>query len=184
MAFFSKFSLAIVIAGLAVALVPAQTAKKQSKNFSLTPSSHGSCPVEMQAEHSPGLAEQVRVGKGSAGVERRHAIGQHLQLGLSNSRPTAIDAVRITVHGWMAKGRALPANPGAGPGRADASRTVDVKVNIAPHHTTETDVWVDGLTAVTSIDLVGVSYADGSNWKASAQECRIVPDLEMLISRK
>jgi hypothetical protein len=181
---FGKFSLAALITGfVAVTLGNAQS-KNQTKAFVVTAQSQGSCPVAMQAQHSPGLTAQVPVGgSGSPDVERQHGVRQHLQLTLGNAKLAAIESIRLTVHGWKAKGRTVPAS-GADLSYADALQTVDLKVNIGPHETAETDVWVSGLTAVDSIDLVGVSYSDGSSWKASAQACRIVPDPAMLISSK
>jgi hypothetical protein len=179
---FGKLSIAAVVAGVVAVSSGSAQSKNQTKVFVITAPSPGSCPVAMQAQHSPGLTAQVPVGRsGSAGVERQHGVRQHLQLALNNSKPTAIESIRITVHGWSAKGRTVPAS-GADLSDADALQTVDLKVNIGPHETAQTDVWVSGLTAVDSIDLVGVNYSDGSSWKPLAQACRIVPDPEMLIS--
>jgi hypothetical protein len=181
---FGKLSVAAVVAGVVAVTSGSAQSKNQTKTFVVTAPSQGSCPVAMQAQHSPGLTAQVPVGRsGSAGAERQPGVRQHLQLALSNSKPAAIEAIRITVHGWSAKGRTVPTT-GADLSNEDALQTVDLKVNIGPHETVQTDVWVSGLTAVGSIDLVGVSYSDGSSWKASAQACRVVPDPEMLISHR
>jgi hypothetical protein len=179
-----RLSVAAVVAGVVVVTSGIAQSKNEPQIFVVTAPSPGSCPVAMQAQHSPGLSAQVPVGRsGSRGAERQHGVRQHLQLALSNSKPTAIESILITVHGWRAKGRTVPASS-ADLNDADALQTVDLKVNIGPHETTQTDMWVSGLTAVDSIDLVGVNYSDGSSWKASAQACRIVPDPEMLISHR
>ena len=179
-----RLSVAAVVAVFMAVTSGIAQSKSEPQTFVVTAPSPGSCPVAMQAQHSPGLSAQVPVGRsGSAVAERQHGVQQHLRLALSNSKPTAIESILITVHGWSAKGRTLPAS-GAVSNYADALQTVDLKVNIGPHETAQTDVWVSGLTAVDSIDLMGVSYSDGSSWKASAQACRIVPDPEMLISHR
>jgi hypothetical protein len=45
------------------------------------------------------------------------------------------------------------------------------------------DLWVPGMTAVHSIELNSVTYADGSAWKLPAgPACRTIPDPMMLVS--
>lgn len=183
MASLGKFSLVIAAAALAASPGYAQTAKKQTKPVIITPS-QASCPVGMQAQHAPGLTAQVPVGKsGSENGAAHRGTGQHLQLTLNNPKGGAISEVRLRIHGWSAKGRTVPAQT-AGADYTDASRTFDLKVSIEPHGTAKKDVWVHGMTAVNSIDLIGVSYEDGSRWKpASLQVCSIMPDPTMLISK-
>lgn len=178
---FGKFSLVFAAAGLAASLGSAQAAKKQTQPVIISPS-QVSCPVAMQAQHAPGLTAQVPVGK-SGNVAAHRGIGQHLQLTLNNPKTAAISKVRIRVRGWSAKGRKVPAQK-AGSDYTDASRTLDLKVTIASHGTATKDVWVHGLTAVNSIDLIGVSYEDGSNWEPGSAQCSIMPDPTMLISQK
>jgi hypothetical protein len=46
-----------------------------------------------------------------------------------------------------------------------------------------TDLSLSHFTAVTSIDLDSITYADGSTWRsASAGACSVVPDKRMLIA--
>jgi hypothetical protein len=180
---FGKFSLVVAAALLAVSFASAQDGKNQVKTIILTPPEQVGCPVGMQAEHSPGLGVTVPVDKnGSVSREPIRREGQHLQLTLNNPKGSAISTVRIKVRGWSATGRTMPAQR-TGSAYADASQTLDVKVNVAPHGTAKTDVWVHGMTAVDAIDLIGVKYEDGLSWRpASLQVCSIMPDPEMLIS--
>jgi hypothetical protein len=47
------------------------------------------------------------------------------------------------------------------------------------------DIVVDGVSATQTIDLVSLTYADGSSWKlADGASCRIAPDPLMLISAR
>ena len=177
---FGKFSL-VVAAALAASLGSAQAAKKQTQPVIISPS-QVSCPVAMQAQHAPGLTAKVPVGKSGSAAEH-YGTGQHLQLTLNNPKTAAISEVRIRVRGWRAKGRTVPAQK-AGEDYTDASRTLDLKVTIASHGTATKDVWVHGLTAVNSIELIGVSYEDGSSWKPGSVQCSIMPDPTMLISQK
>lgn len=173
---FGKLSLAFAIAGLAVATSGvAQTGKKLTIVIPASPDA--SCPVAMRAEH--GVDGRMRAVKGAAPHSGQ---GQQLELTLHNAKPGAISAVRITAHGWDGTGRTLPAHE-TNSVDGNATATLGLKVSINPGKSAETDVWVSGLTAVDSIDLVGVSYADGSSWTPAASEaCSVVPDPEMLIS--
>lgn len=183
MASLGKFSLLVVAAALAVPAALAQQEKDQGKTVVVTP--QVSCPVALQAQHAPGLTAQIPVEKnGSVAREPSRREGQHLQLTLNNPKMSAITAVRIRVRGWKARGRATPAQR-SGSDYANASRVMNLKVDIGPRATTKTDVWVTGMTAVDSIDLIGVAYADGSSWKpARLQVCSIMPALTMLISSR
>lgn len=190
MAFLGKFSLVAAGAALAACFAGAQTGKEQTKISQIqvivtNPPPQVSCPVGMQAQHSPGLTAEVRVGKGGNGaLESHREMGQHLELTLNNSKDKAISEVQIRVRGWSAKGHTMPAQS-ASSDYSDASRILDVKVNIAPHGTAKTEVWVHGMTAVDAIDLIGVSYENGSSWEpASLQVCSIIPDGTMLISER
>ena len=181
MASFGKFSLLFAAAALAANLGSAQAPKKQIQTVIISPS-QVSCPVGMQAQHAPGLTAQVPVGK-RGNVAAHRGTAQHLQLTLNNPKTATISEVQIRVRGWSAKGRAVPA-PKAGADYTDASRRFDLKVTIASHETAKKDVWVHGLTAVNSIELIGVSYEDGSSWKPGSVQCSIMPDPTMLISQE
>jgi hypothetical protein len=185
MASFGRFSLVVAAAGLAASVAYAQADKNQVKTVIITPPFQASCPVGMQAQHASGPTAQVPVDKNGS-VSRKHSPNpeQHLQLTLKNPKGTAISEMRIRVRGWSAKGRTLPAQT-AGADYTDVSRMFDLKVDIGSHGTAKKDVWVHGMTAVNSIELIGVSYADGSSWKpASLQVCSIMPDPTMLISSR
>jgi len=179
--FFSKFSLMVAFAGLMAATMGhPETGKK--KTAVATPHESSSCPVVMEAAHSSALPPRVLVGTDGKAMQR--GIGQELELTLSNARLGEISAIRITAHGWDGKGRTL-ATQNAASTHGTASKTVNVKVSVGPRASAETNVWVKGMTAVDSIDLVGVNYADGSSWKAATPgACRVVPDPATLISQK
>ena len=139
----------------------------------------------MRAEYGTGGGLQAMKGGAT-----HSGIGQQMQLMLDNPKPAAISAIRITFHGWDGTGRTLPAESTApaveaNSSYANASRTLDLTVSIDPQKSADMLVWVSGLTAVDSIDLDSVSYADGSNWEPQgSQACRIVPDMTMLISNR
>jgi hypothetical protein len=180
---FAKFSLVAAIAALAVVCASAQAGKSESKAI-IVPLPPGlNCPLGVQAQHSSGLTAKVPVGKNGDAIAKPE-MGQHLQLMLNNLKGTAISSIRITVYGWSGKGHTMPA-AGVDSSYATGSQTVELKANVGPRATATEDVWVNGLTSVSSIDLDEVNYADGLSWRSSeAQACRIVPDPEMLISSR
>jgi hypothetical protein len=178
MSFISKFSLAFAIVGLAaVTSGSAQSGKKLT--IILPAAANMSCPVAMRAEH--GVDGSMLTVKG----EKAHrGQGQQLELTLYNAKPGAISAVEIRAHGWNGMGRTLPARE-LHASDGNATETLDLALSIGPRASAETDVWVNGLTAVDSIDLIGVSYVDGSIWEPTTPEaCSVTPDPMMLISQR
>jgi hypothetical protein len=184
MSIFGKFSLVAAMVTLAVVCASAQ-AGNENKAVLVPLPPDLNCPVGVQAQHSSGLTAKVPVGKnGDVIAKPKGEMDQHLQLMLSNLKGTAISSIRITVHGWSGKGQTMPAT-GVDSSYATGSQTVELKANVEPHATAKEDLWVNGLTSVSSIDLDEVNYADGLSWRSSAAEaCRIVPDPEMLISSR
>lgn len=176
---FAKFLLMFAVAGLvAVASGSAQTAKNQTNIIIVPVPSQVSCPVAMQAQHGADGSTMMVAGGAHRGI------GQLLQFTMNNPKLATISAIRITVHGWDVKGRTLPAVETTS-SYASASRTLDLTLSIGAHKTADTDVWVNGLTAVDSIDLEQVSYTDGSNWEPSTQQaCHIMLNAITLISSK
>lgn len=171
-----KVSFAFVFAGLMSLSSGAQTTTTKATIVTLPPAAN--CPVALRAQH--GVDGSVVAVSGKA----HHGIGQQIELTLNNPGNTAISSIRITFHGWNGKGRTLPAGA-ANSSDTTASRTLELKVSIAPHTSKKTALWVSGLTSVDSIDLDEVRYAKGLSWRSSAtQVCRIVPDGEMLISHR
>lgn len=173
---FTKFSLAVAVAGLAATpFGSAQANKNQARiDFAKTPMA---CPVVLQAEHSPdGSMRRVK------GEAPREGVGQQLQIEVTNAKMAAITSIQLAVHGWSGKGRTLPAQKAD---EANGSKTVDVTLKVGPLKTADANVWVSGLTSVNAIDLIGVDYADGSNWKPTGTDaCHFTPDGLMLISHK
>ena len=181
---FARFSFAFIFAGLAAA-APGHAQTGTTQTIVLPAAGNVSCPVAMQAQYgADGGLMAVRGGATHSGI------GTPLRLTLNNPKPGEISAIRITFHGWDGTGRTLPAKSTAPAAEtnssyANATRTMDLTVSIGPQKSADTVVWVSGLTAVDSIDLDSVSYADGSNWEPRAsQACRIVPDPKMLISNR
>jgi hypothetical protein len=180
MASYAKFWMAVTAAGLlSMGAVRAETVKKAAK---VALQGQTSCPIAMVAQQEAGLLSQKEV----EAQRKAHATGpaHQIHFKFTNEKLGAIAAIQLRVNGWDGVARDVPLI------KTDARKTntwklVDVKVNIGPRKSAETDVWVRGLTSLNSIDLMSVHYADGSNWKASnTSACSVVPDPTMLISQR
>lgn len=136
------------------------------------------CPVSLRAKQAAGgdlLAVDNGQPKGPA---------QRLHLILNNRDSRRITGAKVTVRGLTAKARvtrALTAPPSQDDA-SDAARTLEVTFTSGLHGEVSADLRVPDLTAVQSIDLNSVTYADGSTWKLSPDNgCRSVLDPTMLI---
>jgi hypothetical protein len=176
----AKFSMVVTVTGLVFASSGwAETGKTTTR---AVPTGNASCPVAIEARHAGGLTAQVMVGKNQA--VSSGATGQELQLTLTNATLGAVSAVRIKVRGWDHEGRSLPAIEAASK-HANTIKTLAVTVDLGPRKTAETNVRVRGLSAVDSLELMAVKYADGSSWKTPTPgACSVVPDPTMLISER
>jgi hypothetical protein len=190
------FSSALVLLSSPIALaaqnaVPQQQAfgvagttgrPSQSTVLRLAPRAAG-CPVSLRAQH---LADFGMIRTGNAA---REGVGQRLHLALTDNRASRIVGATVTVHGYSNKSRLTETAMDSG--ASDAARTVTVPFSTvrsgapssAPSELAAGDVWVAGMTAVATIDLDSVTYADGSVWKFSGQAaCRFTPDPLMLVA--
>ncbi len=141
------------------------------------PSRIFACPVFMRAQH---LADGSMVRTGNAHPK---GMGQWLHLSLSDNPSQAITAATVTIHGYSNKGRITQA---AGRnGAFDAAQTMTVPLSATSPQLAVGDVWAPGMTAVATIDLDAVTYADGSTSSFTGQPaCRIAPDPLMLITSR
>lgn len=135
------------------------------------------CPVGLRAQHlSDGSMVKTR-------DKQPEGIGQRLHLSFTSaSHPVA--RATMNVRGWTTEGRMEQAA-----GKADKHSTRQgadgVRTLTAPVTDGAADVRAPGLTAVTSIELVSLEYADGTTWtQADAGSCYVVPDPLMLVGAR
>ena len=135
------------------------------------------CPVVLVARQK---ADGVMV---EVGERRPKGPAQRLHLTVEYPGSKAITRARITVHGFIAKARVAP-TPARGGSPAEASKTLEVAFRPDPKgNSASADLWVPGLTAVRTIDLDAVTFADGSSRSLVGRAaCSIVPDPLMLIA--
>lgn len=135
------------------------------------------CPVGLRAQH---LADgnMVKTGNGHP-----KGPGQRLHLTLTSPDARTLVSATFNVRGWTAA-RAHMEQTGAAHGPALAVRTLQAPLTAGTGRSASADLWAPGLTAVESVELLAVSYADGSTWTpAAGNSCRITPDPLMLIAQ-
>ena len=147
-----------------------------------------SCPIGMQARHGAGLPVAMSAGPSINGSPIdpnspafTHERAQRIHLTMTNLLSREIVSAQFVVHGYSNKGRALNlANSSPEP---DLAKTVDVVLDVKGKSEASSDLSLSRFTAVTSIDLNSITYADGNTWHTpSRQACSITPDLIMLVA--
>lgn len=137
------------------------------------------CPVNLHAEQ--GMGGELREVLPGHHETAPQWVGQQVRLTLANTRLIRITAARIKVRGYTPTSRVVP----SGFPPPDAARSLDLVLTVAPEQDVSTELRLENFSAVTSIELESVSYADGSKWQASAENrCKIAPDPVMLITSR
>lgn len=135
------------------------------------------CPVSIEASH---LSDGNIV---KTDADHPKGVGQRLHLKLNNPHQRTITSATVNLRGWTAKGRT--AQVGASEDAALGVRTLMVPFTPSADHTVSADVWVPGLTAVVSVELLSVKYSDESTWTPpQGKSCRVAPDLLMLVTQR
>jgi hypothetical protein len=100
---------------------------------------------------------------------------------MTNRLSREIVSAQFVVHGYSSKGRAMNlANSSSEP---DLAKTVDVVLDVKGKSEASSDLSLSRFTAVTSIDLNSITYADGNTWHTPSPEaCSIAPDSVMLVA--
>ncbi len=141
------------------------------------PASSGVCPVSVHAQQSS-TATAMEVDS-----SRPKGLAQLLHLTLAKQPDSSrIARATVTVRGLLPKTRATLTPMTLGSDPSDATRTLDVAFPAGSDKNASADLWVPGMSAVYSIDLVSVTYADGSTWKlAAGKTCHTPIDGVMLV---
>jgi hypothetical protein len=147
-----------------------------------------SCPIGMQARHGAGVPVSMNAGPSINGSPiapnsqaSTHTRAQKIHLTMTNLLSREIVSAQFVVHGYSNKGRAMNlANSSPEP---DLAKTVDVVLDVKGKSEASSDLSLSRFTAVTSIDLNSITYADGNTWNTpSAEACSVTPDLLMLVA--
>jgi len=167
----------------------AQISQQPGGTVILLPPLTMGCPVSLRAQHlADGGLVRTRSGQAQRSAQSEGP-GQWLHLTVTSPDSRVIRAATITVHGYSNKARITQAQvTQESPRRQEASDalwTTTLSFAEAEGKTESADVRVPGMTAVQTIELKTVTYADGSVWKFSgSQSCRVAPDPLMLVSGK
>ena len=153
-----------------------------SQSLNLYPYSMDRCPIGLQVNHgSFFLQRKVEYGPGSNdGIPLTGSV-QRIHLIMTNPNPREIVKVQLTVHGYSDKWKAIPlVRASSAP---DLAKEVTVVLDIQGNGHASSDLSLNNFTAVTSVDLDSLTYADGSAWEAASRGlCTVAPSLMMLVS--
>ena len=135
------------------------------------------CPIGMRARHESFFQRELVNGS-----TKRKDYGMQIGLTLTSQHSKRIAEAKVTVRGLNSKGHFLPTDA-THSGSSDRTRTMDVAFTTGTDGSVLTDFLLPGFTAVTSIQLDSVTYADGSTWRFSPDGfCNVAPDPFMPIA--
>jgi hypothetical protein len=173
---FAAFSFAVFLTSITLS---AQSPRQTPEVYVIpAPADHG-CPVSMHAQQRAG--GDVLVTRDS----QRHPLAQRIHLILGDfENPARVVAAKVTVRGTNGKPTAIPTSLRKG-GAGEATKTLDLRFDVAENGEASTDMSLAGFTSVSSIRLDSLTFADGAIWvPASGQTCRTAPDPFMLVSSR
>jgi hypothetical protein len=136
------------------------------------------CPVGLRVERSGGLfayknAKAVPADDIAPGTE------QWFDLRMTNFLPHEIVNAEITAHGLSYKWRVIPVSAPT----PDIWKTVDVALDVKGNSSASRELSFAHFSAIQTIDVNSVTYADGSTWHASSPgACSVAPSLIMRIT--
>jgi hypothetical protein len=135
------------------------------------------CPVRMNAQQSAGSTLlSVR------GDQNPSAPAQHIHLVLSQDRTGQIASAKIRVRGLSGKNRLVQADCGQEVSY-DRFQTLDVPFNEEKQSGFGADLVLPGFASVQSIEILSITYGDGSTWKLESHNaCQVAPDPMMRIA--
>jgi hypothetical protein len=154
--------------------VPKFTIGQRFANYRGLPA-NSECPVGFFASRQ--ATGQIM----SAGDAKQAGPAQGLHLMLNHLTEPAIESIEITVYGVSSKARVLP----AGPTPEDVSKTFELRRSAGSTSLSDADVWMHNVGSLSSVDLISITYADGTTWHATENlKCRAIPSNFLLVGRK
>ena len=135
------------------------------------------CPVSMDARQ--GLWDHTLRVQDGRSEKPRDGFGQRITLTFHSVR---IVAATVKVLGLSGRNRLVNSSATSN-GSPDASRVVQLTSFSEEKKGVTAEVYAPGFTSVTSIQLLAVTYADGSTWTSpQSRACRVTPDPVMLVA--
>lgn len=148
--------------------------------LTITPSSSGNCPIGLEVNHG-WLYAQKRAGLGLGPKDPMPLADavQRINLTMTNPSSREIVKVQLTVHGFSDKGRLFT----LGSAVPDLTRKITFERDIQGNGHATHDLALKDFTAVSSVDLDSLTYADGSTWNATIGGfCSVSPNSLMRVS--
>jgi hypothetical protein len=143
------------------------------------------CPVGLRVRHGGGLPISVGAAdlKSQNGKVPLSVQNQGIHLAVANASSRDIVGLEITVHGLSETWRYVPLSDM--PQKPDFAKSVGLSLDVKKSGHASRDLSLNHFTAVTSVDLNSIKYADGSEWDApSATACSVTPDLIMFVATR
>jgi hypothetical protein len=149
------------------------------QSFTLPPRIDPSkCPVGLQVERSSGLFAYENA-KALPADDVRPKIEQWFDFRMTNFLPHEIVSAQITAHGFGYKWRVIPISDAT----PDIWKTMNVALDVKGNSSASRELSLGHFSAIRTIDVNSVTYADGSTWHASSPgACSVAPSLIMRIS--
>jgi hypothetical protein len=181
----------LLVSTFAVAQQPATLHRSANTSLTVPQTAGAGCPIDMEARHAMQTPVSISAAAGQDGSRQGPAINapraqaapqlQRLRLTLTNPLSRDIVSAQFTAHGFSNKPRAMESS--AGSNEPDLAKTIDLELGVKGKGHASSDLSLNHFTAVTSIDLNSITYADGSEWHApSPAACSITPSMVMLVA--
>jgi len=140
------------------------------------------CPVSFSAKRG-GTGGFVAVKPGQKSEDGK-GFSQQVRLSVADDKShSSVVEAQVTVHGASPRPQVMPVSR-ARNSPAQISRNMNISFTRSGFGDIGADLALPGYTAVFSIDIDSVTYADGSTWKSAEGMCRVIPDGMMLISAR
>jgi hypothetical protein len=134
------------------------------------------CPVGFNARRQ-GTSQIM-----SASDAKQSGPAQGLHLMLNHLNAPAIQSVEVTVYGVSPKAMVLPATSQS---NDTISKTFELQRQAGSNSLSDADVWMHNVGSLSRVDLISITYADGSTWHATdSLKCRAVPSNFVLVGHK
>ena len=138
------------------------------------------CPVGMEVTHNGRFVER-NAKSGPADDVVPSTPEQRINLKMTNLLPHDIVNAEITARGFSHNSRLVLVSPGAQE-TPDLAKTVDVALDVKGNSSASHELSFAHFSAIRTIEVNSVTYADGSTWRASSPgACSVAPSLFMLI---
>jgi len=174
-------SLVFLISASALAQTPAQqpVATKTGDSIVLYANrlDNSGCPVGFAANRQ-GMAVAL-----TAAEAKQPGPAQGLHLMLDHPAAPAIESIEVTVYGVAPRQGIFPAGLQSSTQSPDTiSKTFELHRKTDSSSLSEADVWMHNVGSLSRVDLIAVTYADGTAWHATESlKCRVTPSNLILV---